>query len=90
MTFSDPQLRYKATFQKKVGDRYFYQVEERRTQSLSRSFTAAISATQKTTAKGFDERAPENSIERWCELHQSRLPKDREIVDVDLDELQKL
>ena len=87
---ADPKLRYKATFQKKVQDRCFYQVEERDAERPSRRFTAVISATQKAAAKGFKDRAAESLIEKWCELPHGGLPKDGGTVDVDLNEVQKL
>lgn len=90
MTFANPKLRYKATFQKEVQDRRSYQVEEWDAERPSLRFTIVISATQKMAAKGFKNRAAENLIEKWSELHQGTLPKDGGSVDVDLDEVQKL
>lgn len=90
MTFANPKLRYKATFQKEVQYRCFYQVEEWDAERLSSRFTAVISTTQKAAAKGFKDRPAENLIEKWCELPHDRLPKDGGTVDVDLDEVQKL
>ncbi|HYL86527.1 MAG TPA: hypothetical protein VE263_20045 [Candidatus Angelobacter sp.] len=90
MTFANPRLRYKVTFQKDEQDRCFYQVEESGAGKLSRRFTAVISATQKLAAKGFKDKAAENLIAKWCELFPGRLPKDGGAVDVNLDEVQKL
>jgi hypothetical protein len=87
MTFANPELRYKATFQKDDQGRCFYEVGEWK---LSRRFTAMIPATQKATAKGFKDRAAENLIEKWCELFPGKLPKDGGTVDIDLNEVQKL
>jgi hypothetical protein len=61
-----------------------YKVQERRADTLLRTFTARIAQTQAA------RRTVREDIARWCELYTDRLPSDGGTVDIDLNYVQQL